>query len=829
MEEQAALAQAYGISGFAYYFYWFAGKVLMETPLEGMLGNPKVDIPFCMIWANENWTRRWDGQEKDILIAQDHSIEDSLQMLDYLRKFMEDDRYIKVNGKPLFVVYRPGIVPDIKATLDAWRDRARDFGFPDLYIVSAQTFGLSDPREFGFDAAMEFPPHTSKSDSIAHRMERLAPAFAGNVFDYDTVVKNAVQRPDDPFKVLPTAMLSWDNTARKGLRSHVFANFSVVRYAQWLSSNAERVAKDTRLSEDEKIVFVNAWNEWAEGTHLEPDQKHGFGYLAATRKVMENYAPECLPFLNPPVPENTDATLAVIAHVHYDHTWPDLRDAIQGLSGHGVDVFVTVTSLTVARMVSKDLPDALVELVDNRGRDIRPFIHMLKKTADLGYRAVCKVHGKASSYRSDGDALRRSALAALLTSECIDRFKADPQLGLLAPSRSLIPHTKKNLTFSGELAEQLAHELKLPKWRGSFPAGSMFWFRPDALLPLMQLDENAFDVERGLVDGTRAHAIERLFCSVCEAQGFQVATTGADSETVQPAAVQINATTPQNAGTEQPMTSREWMSGLSIDDLHQKLLAQASGKADPDLPDLPSSEIQEQFVGSSFVPAFEEAKVFYKTLTDYSKKLSTPIAAPDTRFLDFGCGWGRFLRYAMKDFSSQDLFATDVDPDIIAVCKSSGIQAQYSLLSPTGTLPFEDNFFSHAMAYSVFTHLPEHLHKTWAAEIIRVLKPGGIFCGTVETRKFLEFIQGLDDPEKHTNDWVSYLAKYQPDSERLLRDYDKGKFIYLPTGGGGVRTQDVYGEAVVSRDFIERQWKGAHLRAFIDDRFWQTVIILQKA
>ena len=524
MEEQARLARSYGVSGFAYYFYWFAGKVLMETPLKQMLNNPRVDIPFCMIWANENWTRRWDGQENDVLIAQDHSIADSSAMLDYLRPFMEDPRYIRIDGKPLFIIYRAAIIPDMAQTLETWRRQAEKFGFPGLYIVCAQTFGHRDPREYGFDAAMEFPPHTVRSNDIAHLKEDLELDFGGSIFDYEQVVTNAVQSPADEYKVFPTATLSWDNTARKGKKATIFSNFSMKRYSQWLSRNAERVAKNTLLSADEKIMFVNAWNEWAEGTHLEPDQKHGFGYLAATRSVMENYGVYGVEYHDPVYPKEARSKYGVISHLHYESTWADLSQALSQMDRYSPDVFVTVTSLHLAQIVKRDFPKAVVELVDNRGRDIRPFLKVYRKISQLEYSGICKIHGKASAYRSDGSLLRVSAFNALLADECFQRMKAEDDLGLLVPRGSLIEHNDKNMFWNGPHTSLLAGELGLREWRGNFPAGSMFWFKPEALLPLLKIGEDKFDVERGLADGTMAHAVERLFGSICTSQGFRVSS-----------------------------------------------------------------------------------------------------------------------------------------------------------------------------------------------------------------------------------------------------------------------------------------------------------------
>lgn len=526
MEEQARLAREYLISGFAYYFYWFDRKVLMEKPLRQMLENENVDIPFCMIWANENWTRRWDGQEDAVLIAQKHSPEDSRALLEHLRPYFESNRYIKVDGKPVLVVYRSDIIPAMAETATMWREQAREFGFPGLYLISAQTFGHKDPRRHGFDAALEFPPHTAASRDITKKMANLDPSFTGTIYSYDDVVTNAVMRPRDDFKVLPTAMLSWDNTPRKGGRGTVFAGFSVSRYAQWLSANAERVAKDNTLSTDEKLIFVNAWNEWAEGAHLEPDRRHGYGYLEATRQVLSNYTTEAESYLAPPAPSHRGSDVALVFHLHYEQAWPDLLLAYQRLEKHKPDVFVTVTSLALAKQVNSCIPTAMIEIVDNRGRDIRPFLMIYNRIAHLGYRAVGKFHGKLSLYRGDGSELRAKLLEELACDSALNVMLSRPQLGLLTARGALVHHSDKNLTFSGGLTSQIAADLGLKNWKGTFPAGSMFWFRPEALTPLLGLSSDMFDIERGLVDGTRAHAIERLFCAVCRAESYEVDSVG---------------------------------------------------------------------------------------------------------------------------------------------------------------------------------------------------------------------------------------------------------------------------------------------------------------
>ncbi|WP_170334011.1 glycoside hydrolase family 99-like domain-containing protein [Ruegeria arenilitoris] len=522
MEEQARLARNYGVSGFAYYFYWFAGKLLMEKPLEAMRDNPNVDMPYCMIWANENWTRRWDGLDQEILIAQDHSLEDSRAMLQYLESFMKDPRYIRINGKPLFIVYRAHLIPDFKETVQMWREQAKEMGLDGLYVVSAQTADSGTPEELGLDAAMQFPPHAVDAKNVTKLVDNLANEFEGGIYDYDDIVSKEVRKEPSAKKTFRTAMLSWDNTARRGLKASVFTDFSLTRYSQWLSANVENAAKDPNLSDDERIVFINAWNEWAEGTHLEPDQLYGYGYLDATQKVLANYDSASAPFLRPEIPETTEAQYAIVAHVHYSDTWPELKELIDTLPQGAVDVYVTTTSLEAALIVSRSMPEAHVELVDNRGRDVRPFLITAKRIAHLNYRAVCKVHGKKSVYRVDGDKIRKSTLSALINKSAIKKFEADPKLGMLATKQSVHKHESVNMRHNRATVKELAREIGLEYRDGQFIAGTMFWITPKAVEPLLKLNINDFDVERGLADGTLAHAVERVFVNLVEKSGYRL-------------------------------------------------------------------------------------------------------------------------------------------------------------------------------------------------------------------------------------------------------------------------------------------------------------------
>ena len=524
MQEQAKLAAAFGIGGFAYYYYWFNGKTLMETPLDSMLLDKSVNMPFCLIWANESWTRRWNDAESTILVQQAHSLEDSRAFFLHVSKFFRDERYIRVDGKPVLAIYRKDLFDGMAEHIDEWRKLAVELGFPGVYLICVQTAQAWDPQADGFDAAMGFPPHCTVTPDISEATARLSPEFSGTIYDYESVVTDNVRSAPRAYKYLPAVMLSWDNTARRGMLATIFARFTLQRYAQWLAFNVFRVAKDDSLGDDEKIVFVNAWNEWAEGAHLEPDRKYGFGYLEATRGVLENLSVADKALVSPLYPAERHSEFAVIVHLHFESAFGDVCEGLDRLASLAPDLYFTVTSAALARKVGERYAGATIEVVENRGRDILPFVHVLGKISSLGYVAVCKVHGKVSAHLPDGPAWRNSLLQSLLKPDLADMFTGDKTLGLVVPAGHLVQPNKDSMASNRRLVASVSQQMGIDRAPRMFPAGSMFWFRPEAMARLLAVQPEMFDVEKGLIDGTVPHAIERLFCAMCETDGYRVAT-----------------------------------------------------------------------------------------------------------------------------------------------------------------------------------------------------------------------------------------------------------------------------------------------------------------
>ena len=279
LDKQAKLAKEFGVYGFCFHHYYFDGKRLMEKPVDNLLAHPEIDLPFMLCWANENWTRRWDGMENDVLISQNHTPEDDIHFLEDISRYFEDPRYIRIDGKPIFIVYKVSQLPNAKATLKRWRKHWKNTRREELYIVMAQTFGETDPRKYGFDAAVEFPPHNIRATEVTSYVNR-CPEFSGYVYSYSDFAKRSMLNRPGKYKLFKTVMPSWDNTARRGSDANCFHGATPRVYEQWLA-NSIKYTKES-LPNKEQFVFVNAWNEWAEGAHLEPCQKYGYAYLNAT-------------------------------------------------------------------------------------------------------------------------------------------------------------------------------------------------------------------------------------------------------------------------------------------------------------------------------------------------------------------------------------------------------------------------------------------------------------------------------------------------------------------------------------------------------------------
>lgn len=312
---QADLAKKYGVYGFCYYHYWFNGKMLLEKPMEQMLANKEVDIPFCICWANEPWTKAWVGDERKLLIAQEYGQEEEWkQHFMYLLPFFKDERYITKNGKPLFVFYRPDIVPCMKEMIETWDKLAKENGLSGItFAFQSGDYDWNNSKEVKlFDYDIEFqPPYAShwlysndgKIVSALKKCRRLLAGWAGKKFgidlyrygtaqykkmtgqtvaNYDSMWQKIIEAKPMRSNSIPGAFVKWDNTPRHGERGQINVG-TPEKFEYYLSKQIKHAREDYH----EDMIFMYAWNEWAEGGYLEPDEDDKYGYLEAIKAALE--------------------------------------------------------------------------------------------------------------------------------------------------------------------------------------------------------------------------------------------------------------------------------------------------------------------------------------------------------------------------------------------------------------------------------------------------------------------------------------------------------------------------------------------------------------
>ena len=287
LPQQWSLAREHGIDGFCFYYYYFKGKKLLFDPIRRLIESD-LDLPFFFLWANENWTKRWDGGDRDVIVAQEHSKEDDVFFIRDLVPVFRDERYVRIGEKPLLLIYKAHLFPDITATTEIWRDEIKHHGFSDLYLVMVDDWSSSHdhPRKFGFDASYEIPSNIVPEQVLADDLESLElnSDFAGWIVDYRKFAEFHLSRPFPHYKRFRTVMLPWDNSARYGAKSMIHVNGEGDAYKRWLL----QALIDTyqRYPVEERIVFLHSWNEWCEGTYLEPDARFGRRFLEQTLEAV---------------------------------------------------------------------------------------------------------------------------------------------------------------------------------------------------------------------------------------------------------------------------------------------------------------------------------------------------------------------------------------------------------------------------------------------------------------------------------------------------------------------------------------------------------------
>ena len=547
---QAELARKHGIYGFCFYYYWFSGKRLMEKPVDMLLQHPEIDLPFCFCWANENWTRTWDGQNNNILISQEYSEDDDENFMADLKKYIDDPRYIRIHGKPLILVYNPGQIPDCHKSFNRWREKARELEIGEILIWTCQTSDNTAERlkiEDCIDAEVEFPPHNFWKWFLAVKELNLNGKIA-SIFNYQLLVKYLVLKHCcDNHSVKPLhrcCTMGWDNAARRKNNWFSFYAFSLYALYQWMLEVANYTRKT--FEPEERFAFINAWNEWGEGTYLEPDEKYGYANINTISKalfglpfddsltVLNMESPECTPSAFSKADAVHKTRIAVQIHLFYLDTLDNIIDNLN-LIPYPFDCYISTDTkekkakIETAFRRSCKARKTIVGIYENRGRDVLPFLLQMNPVLSE-YEYICHIHSKKTKTNVYGEDWRLYNFRHLFgNAEYIKRlfclFERNDRLGIIMPETYPVLEDQAewggNREGTEQLLERICGSFELPEVP-TFPVGNMFWARSAAVKSLfdLNLQNKDFPEEAGQINGTIAHQIERAWVYVAKAAGY---------------------------------------------------------------------------------------------------------------------------------------------------------------------------------------------------------------------------------------------------------------------------------------------------------------------
>ena len=524
LKRQVELARQYGIAGFCFQYYWSPDKRPYDQPLDRFLADASLDFEFCVSWSIEETSAFVTETAIASASVSDHNI----ALVDSLVSAFADKRYRKIDQKPVLIVAYPSSLADVPNTVFCWRNRALQIGLPGLYLIACTVGGSSNATHIeGFDSVIEFPPYMG--DEVTHsklsRLQPANPAFSGRVYDYDELVSNPRSIVKLDSASFGAIMPSWDSEVLAPGAGISFADATPEKYANWLSAI---IAVTSEKRPEEQLIFINAWNAWSEGAHMEPDQRHGYGYLHATATVLLNLPrarnAELIEVINKSFSKRHETV--VILHIFYEDLIDTIFDRYLSAAQRQCDLIVSVMqniSIASLQKIKEKFANCLIIETENRGRDIRPFVIAFRKAYELGYLYACKLHTKKSLQRFDGDEWRAQLFDSLLSNThsvdtVVRRFKSAPTIGILAPAQSLHDLGEPaayagNTAWLNVLLARMKDEKTIGRYDFSFPAGSMYWFRITALRQLLDDDfvsPDEFELEAGQLDGTLAHAIERI-------------------------------------------------------------------------------------------------------------------------------------------------------------------------------------------------------------------------------------------------------------------------------------------------------------------------------
>lgn len=540
IKQQIDLAKKYGIYGFQFYYYWFSGKKVMDLPLNTILNNPAWNFHFSICWANENWTRKWDGGSSEVIFEQKNKPDDPINFIKDVAPILNDTRYIHENGRPVLTIYRVELLEDPKRYVDIWRNYFKDNFNKDLWLVGHSYSKNVDPVDFGFDATMDFTPIDSLqpdlkpwiddrkylTEEFIRNHKLIDMQWKGQIIDFRFIARQEIYNLKNNKCLYKTISPSWSNEARrKGNGGYTFYNSSPEIFVNWLDRILEYEIKIK--NNKSPIVFLNAWNEWAEAAMLEPSMHMGHNSLLRVAETISKHSKKknnsrTFPFYG--MIYSKDSDLAVIIHLYYPEMWEKFRVKLKNINVP-FDLFISIPKefeTIEINNVSEYHKKTNKVVVPNRGRDVLPFFMIVNRIKKLdNYKYILKLHTKKSLHITDGSAWLDDLLDCLVPVNISGLIKtlAKKNTGIIGAHGHLVSLERHIGGNEAKIVELLKNNIGIEaskyifnKSRYPYFASTMFWCRVDFLEPLLDayFMPSDFDSEKGQIDGTTAHAIERI-------------------------------------------------------------------------------------------------------------------------------------------------------------------------------------------------------------------------------------------------------------------------------------------------------------------------------
>ena len=533
IKEQIKLAKSHGIYGFGIYYYWFSGKTLLEKPISIILTNKDIDFKFFLIWANENWTRKWDGNDKYILIKQEYKKEDPEKFIKDIKKYCIDKRYIKINGKSIIGIYEANKIPNLNETIFIWRNKAKEYEIGEIYIlVTLNNYTVEYFQNMKlFNAAYQFSPRDSMIESNRIKSKSKSIYYLYTSILYKTF--NLNNNISNNFDFYFGSMIEFDNTARKK-DSVIFKNYSP---EQFYMLNKKIILLTEKLYKNNKYIFINAWNEWAEGTYLEPDKKYGYASINALSKAIFNltYYDKDYKLSN----LKNLCKIAIQVHIFYEDLINEIINKTNNIPVK-FDLYISTNSYIKKNIIEQNIKKYSnankyeIKIFENKGRDILPFLFQLQNNIKK-YKYICHLHTKKTKFTNFGDEWRNYLYNNLLgnkdiISEILSDFEINDKLGIIFPEpfyKVLTTYksgiSKLDKYYMNYLLKQLTKTFRIgKKIEIEFPVGNMFWSKITSIYQIFDLNKiiNKFPEEKNQIDGTIMHGIERIWVYLVKFNGF---------------------------------------------------------------------------------------------------------------------------------------------------------------------------------------------------------------------------------------------------------------------------------------------------------------------